>query len=294
MRYLTGALLLAALFAGPATAGAASRYGGNVWSASTTEGTGDVDPAEIRGWHRGSPFQAAIDALGTTAEQNLPIPVLFGVAVSDLTKNFGDPRSGGRTHEGLDILAPRATPVASPAASVVLRVGVGANSGNYVYAAAPGGETFVYMHLNQPSALHAGDVLKRGDLIGYVGDTGNALGGPTHLHFEIRKDGTATDPYPRLTAVFSPEEVAAKVGALGTMPQRDLKLGMRGSEVIWLQNFLIQKRTGTAAAALEAAGATGYFGALTRAALAEYQAKSGISPAAGYFGPITRAAILAS
>lgn len=78
-------------------------------------------------------------------------------------------------------------------------------------------------------------------------------------------------------------------GPEGTAPTRDLSIGSRGADVTWLQEYLIARAHGTAVTALEAAGATGYFGTLTRAALAEFQARVSISPAHGYFGPITRA-----
>lgn len=150
-----------------------------------------------------------IQSLGDTPVQNLPIPVLLSVEVANLTKNFGDPRDGGlRSHEGLDILAPGGTPVAVPADAVVTSFGDGADSGLYVRTAAAG-ESYVFMHLSSiASGLTRGQLLKRGDIIGFVGNTGNASGGVTHLHFEIRKNGTATDPYPRLTQTFSNEERA--------------------------------------------------------------------------------------
>ena len=67
--------------------------------------------------------------------------------------------------------------------------------------------------------------------------------------------------------------------------------GSKSNDVTILQNFLISQNRGTASQALMRAGATSYFGGLTRAALAEFQASVGISPASGYFGPITRAYI---
>jgi peptidoglycan hydrolase-like protein with peptidoglycan-binding domain len=73
-----------------------------------------------------------------------------------------------------------------------------------------------------------------------------------------------------------------------------MESGAKGASVIWLQTFLISMRSGPAATALSEAGATGYFGSVTKAALAEYQKKNGISPAAGYFGPTTRARITAA
>jgi peptidoglycan hydrolase-like protein with peptidoglycan-binding domain len=70
---------------------------------------------------------------------------------------------------------------------------------------------------------------------------------------------------------------------------RNLDLGDVGDDVRALQVFLIAQNKGPAAQALAINGATGYFGPLTQAALAEYQAAVGITPAAGYFGPMTRA-----
>lgn len=69
----------------------------------------------------------------------------------------------------------------------------------------------------------------------------------------------------------------------------DLTIGSTGADVSTLQTFLISQDKGSAASALSAASATGYFGSLTRAALAEYQKAVGIKPASGYFGSLTRA-----
>lgn len=284
-----------------------------------------------------------IKALDKDKVDELPIPILIGVSVANLTKNFGDPRDGGtRTHEGLDIMAPKDAYIVSPTEAVVTKVGTGGSSGNYVSTANPGGENFVFMHLDKFAAgIKSGDVLEPGDLIGYVGNTGNAAGGPTHLHFEVRDGRTATDPYPRLTHEFTLKEranalekivkdakdedeevesivanyrgtlIAARAAgielskelseALGTLPgstttggiARDLTLGSRGDDVVALQSLLITADTGPSAKALASAGATGYFGAVTQSALAEYQAAAGISPATGYFGPLTRARIVA-
>ncbi len=132
-------------------------------------------------------------------------PVLFRVLGSKLISDFGDPRGDGtRTHEGQDMLAPKGTPIVSPTEAVVTAVGDGESSGKYVYTAAPGGETFRYMHLDTIASIKRGDKLKAGDLIGTVGDTGNAPDGVYHLHFEVRDDkNKATDPYPRFGDDFT-------------------------------------------------------------------------------------------
>ncbi len=168
---------------------------------------GGSDSDWMNYWRRGSEFQSQIQALGDVAVSSLPIPVLLGVEVNQLTKNFGDPRGGGtRTHEGLDIMAPDGTPVVSPTDAVVINFGNGPDSGLFVRTANPGGEQFVYMHLKEiAKGIQNGAVLKRGEVLGYVGNTGNASGGAPHLHFELRKDG-ATDPYPRFTHAFSMQE----------------------------------------------------------------------------------------
>ncbi len=149
-----------------------------------------------------------IKKLDSKAVKDLPIPILLGVRVSNLSPNFGDPRDGGsRSHEGLDIMSPMGSFISSPTEAVVVRTGKGDSSGTYVTTANPGGETFTYMHLSGiADGVKTGTVLKTGDLIGYVGDTGNAKGGAPHLHFEIRKSRKATDPFPRLTKEFSSAE----------------------------------------------------------------------------------------
>jgi len=152
--------------------------------------------------------QAKIDALPTTANPVVTIPVLFGVGLRNISPNFGHPRSGGRSHEGEDIMATKGTPIVSPTPAVVLRTGTGPNEGLYVYTANPGGETFVYIHLDRiGEGVVPGSVLETGSLIGYVGNTGNAIGGAAHLHFEIHNSaGVATDPYPRLSAELTLQE----------------------------------------------------------------------------------------
>jgi hypothetical protein len=92
--------------------------------------------------------------------------------------------------------------------------------------------------------------------------------------------------------VALPPGAAAFLAGTGSTPSaitESLTVGSKGADVTTLQAFLIAQAKGPAAKALASAGATGYFGTLTQAALAEYQAAAGITPAHGYFGPITRA-----
>jgi peptidoglycan hydrolase-like protein with peptidoglycan-binding domain len=262
----------------------------------------DDDPNDRRYWGYSSRYQSQIDALGSTPLSSFPIPV-FGIAVSSLTENFGDARGGGtRTHQGLDIMAKEGTPIASPSDAVVVRVGNGANSGLYIRTANPGGENLVYMHLSSiASGIEAGKSVKRGDIIGFVGNTGNASGGPAHLHLEVRQGGSALDPYPRLTSVFTQSEIDASIEAarakgmtisyqslaattpvatpvVPAIPKRtSLVFGETNAEVTALQKFLILSPAGSAGLRLKNTGATGYFGPLTREALIEYQRAKGLA-----------------
>jgi murein DD-endopeptidase MepM/ murein hydrolase activator NlpD len=174
---------------------------------------------EADGGRYSGSLRRKIRALDDDIVEEIPIPVL-SVSYSKLWPDFGAPRGGGtRKHQGQDIFAPYRTPIVSPTEAVVTRIGNGESAGIYVYTANPGGEVFAYMHLDEVAPnLKRGDVLKAGDLIGFMGDTGNAKGTPYHLHFEIRDGRRAVDPYPRLTGSFTPEEqlkiLAAIVDAL--------------------------------------------------------------------------------
>ncbi len=146
--------------------------------------------------------------LGDDIVEEFAVPVLFGVDISNVRSDFGDPRGGGtRLHEGQDFLVPKGTPVVSPTKAIVTRVGTWESAGKHVYTANPGGETFAYLHLDEWADIEVGDRLDVGDYIGTVGDTGNAAPGSYHLHFEtIDKHDVANDPYPRMTKEFSLED----------------------------------------------------------------------------------------
>lgn len=154
-----------------------------------------------------SSIQKKVNKLDNDEVEDLPIPILIGVGLKNIWPNFGDPRDGGaRTHEGEDIMAPRGAIVSSPTEAVVVRTGEGSSSGIFVTTANPGGETMNFYHLDSiADGIKAGTEVKAGDILGYVGNTGNAAGGAPHLHFEIRKNRKALDPFPRLTKEFSNE-----------------------------------------------------------------------------------------
>ncbi len=214
---------LVLLSAAPALAAetATSSSGATTTSTSRAPWEWRYEWGDYRDWIRdsresSSELRTAIVALGTVSSTTLTMPVLFGVAPKDISPNFGDPRSGGRTHQGEDIMAVKGTPVVSPTAAVVLRIGSGELEGISVTTANPGGESYSYIHLDRVAeGLARGKVLKPGDLIGYVGNTGNASGGPAHLHFEVHDaNDTPVDPFPRLKAELSLQEKMTYLSAI--------------------------------------------------------------------------------
>lgn len=119
------------------------------------------------------------------------------------SSTFGAPRSGGRSHEGTDIFAPRGTPVLATERGVLDNVGYGTLGGVKLWLVGESGTQYYYAHLEgYAEGVRDGTVVEAGDVIGYTGDSGNAAGTPTHTHFEIRPEGgDAIDPYPLLNAV---------------------------------------------------------------------------------------------
>jgi murein DD-endopeptidase MepM/ murein hydrolase activator NlpD len=110
--------------------------------------------------------------------------------------DWGFPRSGGRFHTGNDLFAPRGTPVYAPIDGTVEQV-VGSIGGNQADLYGDDGTLYIASHLDR--FARSGKVAA-GDVIGYVGNTGNAVGGRTHVHFEMHPDGgEAVNPYPVLS-----------------------------------------------------------------------------------------------
>ena len=108
---------------------------------------------------------------------------------------FGSKRRNGRSHSGIDILAPVGTPVYASKSGTAFKGEVPTGYGRYVMIYHPGGYQTYYGHLSD-WAINAVQHVKRGDLIGYVGKTGNASSKSIqpHLHFEIRRYGEPQDP----------------------------------------------------------------------------------------------------
>jgi peptidoglycan LD-endopeptidase LytH len=140
-------------------------------------------------------YSAQVSALSQQEmPRALPIPV-DGVAASHLKNTWGSAREGHR-HQGIDIFAPRNTPVRSATAGIVETKGMRGLGGQVVTISGPGGYRLYYAHLEDFGPQETGDWVEAGEVIGYVGNSGNAAISSTHLHYGIYEpSGKALNPY---------------------------------------------------------------------------------------------------
>ncbi len=111
------------------------------------------------------------------------------------TSFWGD----GRNHRGIDMAAPSGTPTAAITGGTIARAGSGGGYGNMVYLAGDDGNTYLYAH-HVRNNVTAGQRVSAGQIVGFVGSTGQSSG--NHLHFEVHPGGGgAVNPYPTVAAV---------------------------------------------------------------------------------------------
>jgi hypothetical protein len=133
------------------------------------------------------------------AVSGMTCPVTGSVTFAD---SFGAPRSGGRTHQGNDLFAPYGTPLVAIENGVIFQTddvprGLG---GIDVWLRGDSGTSYYYAH-NSANVVEIGQRVSAGQVLAYLGDTGNAKGSP-QLHFEVHLGGSpAVDPYPVLSRV---------------------------------------------------------------------------------------------
>ena len=123
-----------------------------------------------------------------------------GVYLSQVSDTWGAARSEGRTHEGVDIFARAGTPVYSATGGYVEWFGPYGVGGNTVTVVGGGGVRYYYAHLSRyAEGLTNGQAVTPDTRLGYVGNTGNALTTPPHLHFGVYTGfWDAENPYPLL------------------------------------------------------------------------------------------------
>lgn len=159
-----------------------------------------------------APAVTVPDAAVPAADQLL-IPVA-GIHASALRDTFNDGRSPERRHEAIDILAPKGTPVFAVAAGKIAKLFNSKPGGLTVYQFDTSEKfAYYYAHLDRYAAdVEEGITLKRGDLVGYVGTSGNADPNTPHLHFAIFAlgpekqwwKGSSINPYPLLGGIARP------------------------------------------------------------------------------------------
>jgi murein DD-endopeptidase MepM/ murein hydrolase activator NlpD len=147
----------------------------------------------------------AVDML---RERGLLVPVK-GITASQIPDTYDAPRDGARVHYAQDILAKRGTPVLAADDGAILHVGTNPLGGNVIWTTDPARRfAFYYAHLDHyAKGLHDGQQISRGDVLGYVGTTGNAPKDTPHLHFQVVRivsgkrysDGSPLNPLPFFT-----------------------------------------------------------------------------------------------
>ena len=147
------------------------------------------------------------DGASYAGKVNLIIPV-SGVKADQLRDTFAEARYEGRVHDAIDIPAPQGTPVLAAADGEIARLFQSERGGTTIYQLSTDKKlVYYYAHLQRyADGLVAGKFVRQGEVIAYVGDTGNAGAGNYHLHFSIAIladpkrywEGTNINPYPLL------------------------------------------------------------------------------------------------
>lgn len=150
---------------------------------------------------------------------SLLIPVR-GIRPDQLRDSYADARSGGRVHNAIDIMAPGGTPVLAAADGTIHRLRTGGLGGVTIYQIGTDGRTmYYYAHLQRYAAgIRDGTPVRRGQVIAYVGDTGNAGPGNYHLHFSVGRlpdpqrywDSENVNPYPLLAGEYARSASASR------------------------------------------------------------------------------------
>ncbi|HWK40688.1 MAG TPA: M23 family metallopeptidase [Croceibacterium sp.] len=197
LKHVFGALAALVVSTNPAMANetaAATQITGAIDAANASTASGDREFQELfASWK-------SMDQTGVITSSpvgRVSVPTGMPVQDSTLTSNFGmrtHPVLGGRRgHNGVDLAQPTGTPVYATADGLVSKAERFSSYGNYIQIEHGGELQTRYAHLSG-YAVTAGEQVRKGQLIGYVGSTGRSTG--PHLHYEIRVAGEAVDPTP--------------------------------------------------------------------------------------------------
>jgi peptidoglycan LD-endopeptidase LytH len=173
----------------------------NRYNAREVTRTQILAPSALNAKARDNAFADRARALFTPLSGSaLHLPVV-GVRANDLDDSWHASRDGGsRVHKGIDIFASRGTPVVAVADGIVSFIGDQRLGGHCVWLSTESGTAFYYAHLDHwAPGLYEGMEVQTGDILGYVGNTGNAIHTPPHLHFAINQNDEMVNPYPLLS-----------------------------------------------------------------------------------------------
>ncbi len=163
----------------------------------------------------------------SSSGRNFP---LAGFGADACSNSFGDPRSGGRSHQGNDCFAPTGTPILAVEAGVIAKVGTGGLGGNSIWLQGDSGFAYYHAH-NSANSVVQGQRVAQAQVIGFVGNTGNAATTPPHLHFQVHPGGMGTpavDPNQFLIALANGQGQ----GKLATGSDPTLTGGVAGLELL--------------------------------------------------------------
>jgi murein DD-endopeptidase MepM/ murein hydrolase activator NlpD len=150
---------------------------------------------------------------------NMPV---VGVQPYDLSNSWHYSRDGGRRkHKGIDIFAPKGTGIVAVTDGVISFIGEQPKGGLCLWLTTESGTSFYYAHLDRwAPGLYEGMEVRSGDLLGYVGNTGNARTTPPHLHFAVNDNDEMVNPYPILTKAVPVKRARVTLEAGGAMGTR--------------------------------------------------------------------------
>ena len=178
----------------------AARHATTTTVAPTTTTT--VAPTTTAATATGDEGDGATTTVAVTTTTTLPpsspgngaCPVAGAVSFTD---SWGAPRSGGRSHKGVDMIASRGTPIVAIYDAVIRRISVNNLGGYTLWLRADNGDEFYYAHMDAYGDISVGQRVPQGYVVGYNGSSGNSPDWLPHLHLEWHPDGgAAVNPYP--------------------------------------------------------------------------------------------------